>query len=97
MINECKSIDDIRSNIDRLDREIITLLAERSLYVKEAARFKKDKEAVKAPDRVKQVLDKVSALAGERGLNPAIAREVYRTMIDCFINFEMKEHERLAD
>ena len=51
----CASLDEVRSNIDRLDREIVRLLAERGKYVLQAARFKKTKADVHAPERVEQV------------------------------------------
>jgi isochorismate pyruvate lyase len=35
MIN-CKNIDEVRANIDLLDREIVKLLSERSKYVGQA-------------------------------------------------------------
>lgn len=91
---QCNSLDEVRTNIDRLDREIVKLIAERSRFVKEAARFKKTTDDVKAPARVETVINKVRALASEDGrIDPEIVEQVYRTMIGCFINFEMKEYQ----
>ncbi|HZD59107.1 MAG TPA: chorismate mutase, partial [Anaerolineae bacterium] len=61
----CTSIDEIRQNIDKIDREIVKLISERSGYVKQAAQFKKDIEDVKAPKRVEEVIVKVRDLAIE--------------------------------
>lgn len=47
----CTSIEDVRENIDRIDRTIVTLLAERGSYVKRAAVFKKTTEDF---DRLKE-------------------------------------------
>ena len=58
----CASIEEVRSNIDRIDRQIVALLAERGIFVKQAARFKKTTDDVKAPQRVEQVIAKVTAL-----------------------------------
>ena len=41
---ECSSIQDVRTHIDRLDSQIVPLLAERSFYVGEAAKFKTEKK-----------------------------------------------------
>jgi len=38
----CATLADVRANIDRLDDEIVRLIAERAMYVKDAARFKRD-------------------------------------------------------
>ncbi len=78
-----------------MDAQIIKLLAQRSDCVKQAARFKKDEQDVKAVARVEQVIAKVRNLAVEAGLNPDIAEAVYRTMIECFVNFEMQEHNKI--
>lgn len=94
IMTECKSIDEVRENIDSIDREIVKLLSERSRYVKQAARFKKTTEDVKAPKRVEEVIAKVRTLASEQRIDPDIVEKVYRTMIACFIDCEMKEHNK---
>jgi len=93
MIN-CKNIDEVRTNIDRIDHEIVKLLSERSKYVGQAAKFKKTAQDVKAPNRQEEVISKVRDLASEYGLDPEIVEPVYRTMIACFIEHEMREHSK---
>ena len=61
---ECKNIDEVRANIDLIDREIVKLLSERSKYVRQAAKLKKNTDDVKAPNRVEEVISKVRNLAG---------------------------------
>jgi isochorismate pyruvate lyase len=94
MIN-CKNIDEVRTNIDLIDREIVKLLCERSNYVRQAAKFKKSTQDVRAPNRVEEVILKVRNMASEYGLDPEIVEPVYRTMIACLIEHEMKEHSKL--
>ncbi|HEY9204475.1 MAG TPA: chorismate mutase [Candidatus Methanoperedens sp.] len=94
-MKDCRDIDEVRENIDSIDRGIVRLLSERSRYVKQAARFKKTTEDVKAPKRVEEVIAKVRILASEQGIDPDIVEKVYRTMITCFINDEMKEHDKV--
>jgi isochorismate pyruvate lyase len=91
----CTSIEEVRSNIDRIDRQIVVLLAERGIFVKQAARFKKTTDDVKAPQRVEQVIAKVTALSQELGANPSVTEQVYRAMISGFINAELTEHAAL--
>ncbi len=82
-------------NIDRIDRKIVELLAERGGYVKQAARFKKTTNDVQAPQRVEQVITKVKTLAAELGANPSVTEQVYRAMIRAFIDAELAEHSIL--
>ncbi|MBU3967776.1 MAG: chorismate mutase [Euryarchaeota archaeon] len=69
-MTECRSLDEVRENIDRIDREIVKLISERSSYVRQAAGFKKTTDDVKAPNRVEQVISNKRAYAKEIGLDP---------------------------
>lgn len=92
----CITLDEVRSNIDRLDQQIVTLLAERGQYVSQAARFKKDTDSVKAPQRVEQVIARVRNLSNTVGANPDVTEQVYRAMIAAFIQQELAEHAALS-
>lgn len=95
MTSHCHSLEQVREHIDLLDRQIVSLIAQRGAYVSQAARFKKDSNAVKAPQRVEQVFAKVRALANELGANPHVTEDVYRAMIAAFIQQELAEHSAL--
>lgn len=86
------SIEEVRANIDRIDRRIVALLAERGACVKKAVQFKKTTDDVRAPQRVEQVIAKVRALAEESGADPAVIEQAYRAMIRGFIDAELAEH-----
>lgn len=91
----CQSLDEVRANIDRLDRLIVPLLAERQTYVLEAARFKPTAEAVVVPARVEQVISRVTELAREAGASPEAMERIYRTIIDAMTELEVAEHHQL--
>ena len=90
----CSSLEEVRSNIDRIDNEIIKLIAERTGYVKLASSFKKDESGVKALDRVEAVIKKVREKALEYGADPDMVEALYREMISSFINMEMDEFRK---
>ncbi|OMP68316.1 chorismate mutase [Domibacillus epiphyticus] len=94
-VRECVSISEVRESIDQLDDQIVKLISERSRYVEQAAKYKKDTDDVKAPKMVEAVIEKVRNLANENNVNPDIIEEVYRTMISCFINHELVQHSKL--
>jgi len=79
----------VRANIDRLDDAIVALLAERAMYVKDAARFKRDAYQVSAPARQAEVYAKVRALAQRhnRGFDhlPDVVEAAYRALVAGFI------------
>ena len=93
----CNSLEEVRSNIDRIDRQMVALIAERGKFVKQAARFKKNSDEVQAPQRVEQVIAKVRSLATEAGADAAIAEQVWRVMIAAFVQAELAEHAVSGD
>lgn len=90
---QCNNLEEVRANIDRIDNEIIKLIAERGQYVSQAAAFKKNEEGVKDPSRVEKVIQKVRTKAELYGANPEMVEKLYRNMISAFIKMEMKEFE----
>ena len=90
---QCKNLEEVRENIDRIDDEIIQLIAERGTYVIQASNFKKDEEGVKDTARVEKVIQKVRAKAQEYGANQEMVEALYREMISRFVNMEMKEFQ----
>ena len=89
------ALNDIRSDIDNIDSQLIRLLAQRQRLVEKAGRLKPkgDKAAVQASDRVAQVIAKRRKEALELGLSPDVAEDVWRSMIKAFIALEEKVNE----
>lgn len=86
---------EVRTQIDRIDRHVVALLAERSGYVRQAARIKPERGQIADPSRIEDVIAKVRGLAAVEGVAPDLVEAVYRLMIDRFIAFEAEEFERL--
>lgn len=85
---ECHSIQDVRTHIDRLDSQLVPLLAERSFYVSQAAKFKAEKKDVVVPERIEQIVLRVRHMAIENGADPDLMERIYRSMLDAYIMFE---------
>lgn len=84
------SLDEIRTNIDKLDKEIVSLLSKRGEFVKQAAKFKANAVNVKDSKRLEQIIEKVTSYAQEIGFDPFTVEIIYRNMIEAFIRLEMK-------
>jgi isochorismate pyruvate lyase len=84
----CKTLGEVRTNIDRIDHEIIKLMAERGHYVYEAARFKPNPEQVQDSAREDAIVRKAMALAEQNGLPPKVAEATYRAMLGAFVEYE---------
>lgn len=86
-------IEELRESIDALDHQIVELLARRTEVVRELTEFKTDERGVRSPDRVDQVLARVSTLAEQHGMPAEIAVATYRTLIGELTRMQL---ERLA-
>jgi len=91
----CSSLDEVRQHIDRLDRQLVALLAERGAYVAQAAGFKETAAEVPAPQRVARVIEKVRRHALAYGAEPAVVEATWRAMIGAFIEVEQATHAAL--
>lgn len=90
-IKNCNSLDEIRSEIDKVDEQIIKLIALRKNYVKQAAKFKNTIDEIKADDRVDDVLNKVRHQALSLNLSPNLVAEIYQRMIDDMVETEIAQ------
>ena len=90
-VKTCRNLEEIRTQIDTLDASIVELIAARSAYIRQAAGFKTSIEEVKDPKRVEAVIERVRERAMELGMQPTIVENLYRTMIDDMVGFELEE------
>jgi isochorismate pyruvate lyase len=91
--DECSDLQEVREEIDLIDREVIDALSKRFQYVIAAARFKTSEASVKAPDRFNAMLQKRREWAQEAGLNADVVEKLYRDLVNHFIDEEMKHYK----
>ncbi len=87
---QCTDMAEIRTEIDRIDREVISLLGERYAFVKAASQFKKSPDQVKAQSRFDSMLKERRVWAEEQGLSADLIEKMYRDLVSWFISEEMK-------
>lgn len=83
--DECRGLEDIRFEIDRLDKEIVGLLGRRLGYVLKAAHFKKNEVDIPAAGRVAEMLVKRRIWARERGISEDFVEELFMRIVDWYI------------
>lgn len=87
--DECRTIEEVRSEIDRIDRAIIEAVAQRRGYVHAVMRFKRSEDDVHAHERQRQMLATRREWATEQGLSPDLVEGLFRSMVDHFIAEEL--------
>jgi isochorismate pyruvate lyase len=86
---QCASLADVRVEIDRCDKALVDMIAERFGYVERAWQIKLGlKQEANVPWRNQQVIDRVRARAEERGVPPDLCEALWRQMIGWFIQYE---------
>ncbi len=86
--SECRTREDIRREIDALDRELIALLGRRFGYIQRMSEIKQDPGEARIDSRVNDVLEKVTVLAEDNGLNPDLIAVMWTTLMDWNIEWE---------
>ncbi len=92
----CSGMEDIRREIDRIDRAVISMIGRRFQYVLAASKFKTSETAVRAPERFKAMLEQRREWAQAEGLAPDAIEKMYSDLVKHFIDEEMKrwQHEQ---
>jgi len=90
-----QTMQDVRHEVDRIDRLLVELLVERQSFMVAAARIKGHRKSVLDRPRIEDVVAKVKAEADRQGLSTAIAEPVWRTLIDRCIAYEFESFDRL--
>src|SRR5476649_2515710 len=93
---ECQSLDDVRTEIDRLDSQIIAALGSRLDYVKAASAFKADEKSIPAPERVAAMIPLRRMWAVKAGLDPDFIERIFRELIAWFINEQILYYRSTA-
>jgi chorismate mutase len=85
-------LEAIRARLDVVDRRLVDVLTERADLIAEVIGYKRT-HAMRVVDRPREerMLEKIGAVAAEGGLDPRIARQVLRAVIDAFTLLEVEQ------
>ncbi len=88
---QCTTLDEARNEIDKVDDEIVKLIANRNDYIKQIAHFKTSIDEVKAEDRISEVISRVREQAISLDLSPNLINDLYVRMINGMVESEIAE------
>jgi isochorismate pyruvate lyase len=90
---DCRTMAEVRQEVDRLDEEIVALLAERFRYMEAAARIKPDRNDVRDEARKAEVLANARRLSDTQGAPSDRIAEVYDLLVEQSIAHEMERFD----
>ena len=90
-MKKCNSLEEVRTEIDKIDTKLVDLISERSHLIRQAAAFKESVEEVKAEDRINFIMQRVRHHAIEQGISPNMISDLFTIMIDEMVEMEIAE------
>ncbi|HEX7762252.1 MAG TPA: chorismate mutase [Cellvibrio sp.] len=87
---ECSSMSDIRTEIDFLDRAIISLIGQRSKYLEAATKLQTPDLMVRSPEQIKTMLLQRREWANAEGVDPDIIEKIYTDLVHHFLQDHLK-------
>ncbi|WP_417593799.1 chorismate mutase [Parasphingorhabdus sp.] len=90
-----ETMTDVREQVDRIDAEIIALMAQRFACMDAAARIKQDRNIVRDEDRKAAVLQHVKQRAEEAGVPVPTMAAIWEMLIESSISYELQKWDQL--
>jgi len=91
----CETMLEVRAGVDRIDRELVALLARRFGYMEAAARIKPDRGIVRDDARKAQVIDNVRSHARAAGIPETVVAAVWEALVEGSIAYELDRFDAL--
>lgn len=91
---DCTTMAEVRAGVDRVDRELVALLARRFAYMDAAARIKSERGAVRDEARKAQVIANVRAHVRAAGLPEQPLAELWDGLVEASIAYEFEAFDR---
>ena len=86
---DCNNMDELRHQIDKLDVEIVELLANRSEFIDRATELKKSNGMpARIPERIESVVSNARNASEELDLDADLVEKIWRILIDWSIQRE---------
>ena len=87
--DDCKSMEELRHQIDKLDIKIVELLATRSQFIDRATDLKSiNGMPARIPDRIESVVSNAREAAQELDLDSDLVEKIWRILIEWSIKRE---------
>ncbi len=90
-----ETMTDVRRQVDRIDAEIIALLAQRFACMDSAARIKQDRNVVRDEVRKAAVLENVKRLAEEARIPVPTMAAIWEMLVETSISYELQKWYQL--
>ena len=89
-----KKLEIIRSKLDRLDNNLLSLIKNRTILVKEVLKLKEFKKEIVDKKRIKFILKKIQIKSKKLNIDPKITNRIWKNMIWSYIDYERRNFKK---
>lgn len=90
---QCQTLAEVRSGIDALDDEIVSLLVTRFRFIDAAARIKPRREDVRDEERKAEVVERARVAALKAGIPEGLVAKMYEMLVEGSITHEFSRFD----
>jgi len=90
---KCNTLEEARTQIDKVDEKIVEMIALRNNYIKQIAKFKNSIEEVKSQERINDVVARARSKAIDLDLSPNLINDIFVRLIDEMVETEIAEFQ----
>ncbi len=88
---KCSDMTQVRAGVDKIDAQLVELLAVRFAYMDAAARIKTERIAVRDEARKQQVLANVKDAARSAGISTELVGDLWELLVEASIAYELEK------
>ena len=92
--NNKKKLEKIRSKLDKLDNQLLSLIRYRTNLVKEVLKLKEYKNEIIDKKRISLILKKINKKSKKLKIDPKITNRIWKNMIWSFIDYEKRNFKK---
>ena len=89
-----KKLSKIRSELDKLDNSLISIIKKRTNLVKKVLALKERKNQIVDKKRIKTILKNIRKKSIINNIDPKITNKIWKNMIAAYIEFEKRNFKK---
>jgi len=89
-----KKLGKIRSELDKLDNSLISIIKKRTNLVKKVLQLKERKNEIVDQKRIKFILNNIKKKSLKNKIDPKITHRIWKNMIYAYIDFEKRNFKK---
>ena len=92
-----ETMSDVRAQVDRIDAELIALIAQRFECMDAAARIKQERQSVRDEARKAEVLANIKRMAAKADIPVPTMAAIWELLVETSISYEFRKWDEMRE